>query len=384
MPVFEEKWISPLAIRFTQDHIRTTFRDGRPVESTIPEIRVRPAPADSEYDVVLQAPFPHVEIVRWRVGHEQGSDSETSHWFTLDNRRLYCLQRAAVALWPKRVAAVVEILYNDLGRMRRKFDSATCGWSVSISHHLHSEELSRWDWRRNTPGMREASLEALADRAKVGSVESSALECILDDDEKQTTEELAGAPEEQGMLAAFYANADDTQVAQPHVPAASRRSCSPGSDEFGQGTRSVASTSSTCASNADSDSNPGEATNMSPSMAHKLIVAALKKHLDGTSWQGKQGEVIKFQPKGDASWTVARTNATGSGLPSKKFTMTYDQDTRSLWWSSRDSHYYADAANFCKQPDKLTWYGASGCQTRPRFAWTRGVCTRTMPISGGA
>lgn len=384
MPVFEEKWISPLAVRFTQDHIRTTFRDGRLVESSIPEIQVRPAPVGSEYDVILQAPFPHVEIVRWRVGHEEGPDSETSHWFTLDNRRLYCLQRAAVALWPKRVAAVVEILYNDLGRMRRKFDSTTCGWSVSISHHLHSEELCRWDWRRNTPGMKEASLEVLANRAKAGSTESAVLERILDDDDKQTTQELASAPEEQGMLAAFFADADSTQVALPVVPRAAERSSSPSSEDCGPAARSTASTSSTCASNADSDSNRGEATKTKPASANKLLVGALKKLLDGTSWQGKQGEVITFQPKGHALWIAARTNATGSGMPNKKFTVSYDEDTGSLWWATRDSYYRTDASSLCKQPEKISWYGGSGCQSRPRFTWTRAAATPGVVGSGGA
>ena len=40
MPIFEEKLISPLAVRFTQEHIRTTFRDGRLVDASIEEIKV--------------------------------------------------------------------------------------------------------------------------------------------------------------------------------------------------------------------------------------------------------------------------------------------------------------------------------------------------------
>lgn len=359
MPVFEEKYISPLAIRFTQHHIRTTFRDGRPVASTIPEIQVRKAPAGSEYDVVLHAPFPHVEIVRWRVD-EEGTDS--SHWFTLDNRRLYCLQQVAVSLWPQRVAVAVEILYNDLGRMRRKFDSTTYGWAVSISHSLKEEELSRWDWRLNVPGLRAMSLETLTDRAKGGSAEYRVLDTILDDDEKQTTEELTGAQEEQGMLAAFLADADaddEGLVAQ--------RACSVSSE----GGRSAAkSTSSTRASNADSDSNPGEGTRVPPTAAHKVLVSALKKHLDGCSWRGNRGEVYTLQPKGEASWTAVCTSA-GTMRACRNLTLAYDEHTRSVWWGSRAASYYVDATSVCARSDKLCWYGWDDRQQRPRFSWTK-------------
>ena len=35
--------------------------------------------------------------------------------------------------WPKRVGAVVDILYSDTGRVRKKYDSTTEGRSVTIS-----------------------------------------------------------------------------------------------------------------------------------------------------------------------------------------------------------------------------------------------------------
>jgi len=361
MPLFEEKWMSPLAIRFTQDHIRTTFRDGRLVEGSIPQIRVRPAPVGSDYDVVLYAPFPHIEIVRWKLGLEENSESESSHWFTLDNRRLYCLQRAAVVLWPKRVAAVVEILYNDLGRMRRKFDSETCGWSVSISHHLKEKEICRWDWRLMISGLARASLEALADSSEVGSAESVALEALLDDDEKKTTQELANAPEEQGMVAAFFADADG------RGPPASQRSFSPSSE----GLPSVArSTASTCPSNADSDSLFGEAARTLPPATNMLLIAALKTNLDDSVWQGQNGEVYTLLPRNESSWTAVRTNA-GHGPASKKFTVAFDKQSGCLWWGGRASLYYVDAHAFLSQAGVLRWHGWNDVSAFPRFIWVR-------------
>lgn len=370
MPVFEEKWVSPLAIRFTQNHIRTTFRDGSPVEPTVSEIQARPAPVGSDYDVVLHAPFPNVEIVRWRTeGEEQGSHSAqepgttTSHWFTLDNRRLYCLQRVAASLWPKRVAAVVEILYTDLGRMRRKFDSTTFGWAVSIAHSSREEELSKWDWRLNVPGLRARPLESLIRRAKAGSAEYLVLDTILDDDEKQTTEELSSAPEERGMLAAFFAQEDAAKLAPlPAAPAAPQQVWKPTCKEAVSATHSIASTS---ASTVDSDSDQGEACKSQAPATHKL----LKKQLDNSSWHGIHGEVYTLLPRGDACWAVVRTDA-GKVNSTKKFTLTYDEHTHSIWWGIRGM-YYVDARSFSKQPDTLGWYGWSDRQYWPRFTWTR-------------
>jgi len=143
MPLYEEKLICPLAIHFTQEHIKTHFQDGRLVESTVPEIVAAPS-GSADYDIILKAPFPNIEILRW---HAPDSGDKEEQWYTLDNRRLYCLQRMAVEHWPKRVAAVVDILYADNGKVRRKYDSTTSGRSVTISPSIKVPALTRWDWR---------------------------------------------------------------------------------------------------------------------------------------------------------------------------------------------------------------------------------------------
>jgi len=144
MPIYEEKLISPLALRFTQEHIKTVFRDGHVVEDTVDEIEVRPS-ANTDYDLILQAPFPQIEIIRW--GRDSDGTGEGLHWFTLDNRRLYCLQRAAMKHWPQRVAAKVEILYADPGMVKKKYDSTTMGASVTLANSCKDTPLFRWDWQ---------------------------------------------------------------------------------------------------------------------------------------------------------------------------------------------------------------------------------------------
>jgi len=146
MPLYEEKLISPLAIRFSQQRIRETFQDGREVESTIEEIIALPGTGD--YDIILDAPFPAIEIIRWAPNGRKSSGGE--NWFTFDNRRLYCLQRLAAENWPKRVGAKVEVMYADAGTIRKKLDTKTEGLSVSIGHAFASAgELTEWSWRQN-------------------------------------------------------------------------------------------------------------------------------------------------------------------------------------------------------------------------------------------
>merc|ERR1719291_866222 len=70
--------------------------------------------------------------------------------FTLDNRRLVCYQRAAVALWPERaVVRVIELPPQSLTRMRqvRKFRTLDSGKTVMLGSRLEDEALARWSWR---------------------------------------------------------------------------------------------------------------------------------------------------------------------------------------------------------------------------------------------
>mmetsp|Transcript_27413 Transcript_27413/g.78994 ORF Transcript_27413/g.78994 Transcript_27413/m.78994 type:complete len:467 (-) Transcript_27413:78-1478(-) len=180
MPLYEEKLISPLAVRFTQEHIKTIFRDGHVVEETAAEIKAGAGVGD--FDIVLRAPFPAIEIIRW---HAPGTKDSDRHWFTLDNRRLYTLQRAAALFWPKRVGAVVEILYADPGSVNRKYDSTTFGRTVTVSHSCKEAALFRWDWRSEVANAKfvRPAMETKDDKP--------AWDGVIADDQKDAVDDLA-------------------------------------------------------------------------------------------------------------------------------------------------------------------------------------------------
>lgn len=200
MPIYEEKLISPLAVRFTQEHIKTVFRDMHVVEETTEQIQVQPGVDD--YDLLLEAPFPQIEIIRWGAEACEGN----GHWFTLDNRRLYCLQRAALKHWPLRVAAKVEILYSDPGAVRKKYDSTTLGASVTMAHSCKDAPLFRWDWRVEA---RRLSNEKNSPSALGG------WNAVARDDEKARVDELADASMSAGP-SSILARALEFELAQTH------------------------------------------------------------------------------------------------------------------------------------------------------------------------
>lgn len=188
MPIYEEKLISPFALRFTQNHIRTTFRDGRSVEATVHEIEEQPGSGD--YDVILKFPFPAIEIVRWHAERFLDDGEETTlgevptgdHWFTLDNRRLYCLQRAAAACWPRRVGVAVQLLYASRGSIRNKCDTITNGLSVTMADHQRDSPMRIWNWREQVPCCQRNKAIRLA------------IDAILVDDAKPTVDNLQSVP----------------------------------------------------------------------------------------------------------------------------------------------------------------------------------------------
>uniref|UniRef100_A0A7S0ZQL1 Uncharacterized protein n=1 Tax=Noctiluca scintillans TaxID=2966 RepID=A0A7S0ZQL1_NOCSC len=172
------RFLSPLDIHFSQAHIRPDFQDGAPVEESVAQIRselcsealdLSPALSTSEGWWLLRPPFPEIQVIQWRckLRNEDGSikvDAEGSElyheleWYTLDNRRLYCLQKAAVALWPVECRCLVTVVRQQDGNCRefRKFRTPDCGRTVGIGHK-ETRELPRWSWRQ-TAGLPEAPL----------------------------------------------------------------------------------------------------------------------------------------------------------------------------------------------------------------------------------
>lgn len=157
--------LSPYDVRFSQMRARHEFRDAKLLEDTVSQIKAVRCDEEGEERVVwrLEAPFPPIEVLKWRcklrdettgrpktdpvTGDELWDSSD--HWFTLDNRRLYCYQKAAIAVWPDSVVIdVVELPPGPLTRIRelKKFRTLDCGRSVMIGGRNEGETLVRWSW----------------------------------------------------------------------------------------------------------------------------------------------------------------------------------------------------------------------------------------------
>lgn len=110
----ESIMVSPLDLAFSQNVIYLRFTDGKSVDDAVWQIRHRKATDDENCDIVLQPPFPMIEILKWRpklrdgdgkplLDSQGGNKFGTERSFSLDNRRLYALQRAAIAHYPKKM-----------------------------------------------------------------------------------------------------------------------------------------------------------------------------------------------------------------------------------------------------------------------------------------
>lgn len=157
MPLYEEKLINPLAVRFSQDRIWPDFQDGHCIEDSLGQVST--LPLAGTYDLVLKPPFPPIEVIRWsqerreddgeRVRDEKGRRQfGEESWFTFDNRRLYCLQRAALRFWPMVVAIVVKVLFDfpAVRCARHKFRTTSDGCAVKISLP-NGEPGALWSWQ---------------------------------------------------------------------------------------------------------------------------------------------------------------------------------------------------------------------------------------------
>jgi len=175
--------LSPLEIHFSQTRIRAEFQDGHTLHETMGEVKAKPllspagtpaaqaemcseAPDISICErgpdmLLLRTPFPRIEVTRWRckLREADGSPkldpvsglelySQEERWFTFDNRRLYCLQRAAALQWPQQARCEVIEIPQILARQRelRKFDTRTFGCSVIVGRR-DDPSPETWCWR---------------------------------------------------------------------------------------------------------------------------------------------------------------------------------------------------------------------------------------------
>eukprot|EP00434_Breviolum_minutum_P035156 symbB.v1.2.031119.t1/scaffold3577.1/size53849/8 len=156
-------------VNFSQHVVYPLFSDGTSVDETVKEVKAIECD-DDEDTCWLRAPFPTIQAVRWcpklRDGEgkpvldENGEERRgVEGLFTLDNRRLYVLQRAAV-------------LHH-----LKKFRTRTNGLSIFISEWNGTgrdntkpfDVLRVWDWRSAVSKLEEGGQAEQAEAADAGN-----------------------------------------------------------------------------------------------------------------------------------------------------------------------------------------------------------------------
>lgn len=136
--------LNPLDIKFSQQVIYPTFNDFRTIDDGVLSIKEE-AVMSEKFDMLLHTTFPAITVTRWRpkLRDAQGLpvlEKDTSQqlfgeekFFSLDNRRLYALQRACAERHPMRCGVeVFEILGGPSFSMVKKFRTRTHGETVLV------------------------------------------------------------------------------------------------------------------------------------------------------------------------------------------------------------------------------------------------------------
>jgi len=153
------KLVSPLAIRFSQQHVRPQFQDKRDVFKTCDEIEC----VEIDKHLLLKCPFPVIDVIRWEpkkrgkdgkaiVDHNGLEQFDRYGWFSMDNRRLLCMQEVAMRHWPKIYKCAVNV-WHDLPTIRRaarKFKSSSSG-QVCLIGESRKVEGVEWSWITRMP-----------------------------------------------------------------------------------------------------------------------------------------------------------------------------------------------------------------------------------------
>eukprot|EP00931_Biecheleriopsis_adriatica_P060997 TRINITY_DN36654_c0_g1_i1.p1 TRINITY_DN36654_c0_g1~~TRINITY_DN36654_c0_g1_i1.p1 ORF type:complete len:419 (-),score=98.86 TRINITY_DN36654_c0_g1_i1:161-1345(-) len=211
--------MNPLSIRFSQPRINPWFQDHSSFEDALAATSRQPARVTSEGGAseeccLLKAPFPPIEVVSWRpkLRYANGTalkDESTGgmvlgeeKWFTMDNRRLYCLQRAAVEASPQICCAEVKVL-SGVSAERKilcKFRTVTEGTAISVAHAKDVTNDGLWDWQQqlranaNINGFR---IEHILEDVERGAVCSRPSECALVEPATSKKEERSWSQQHQ-------------------------------------------------------------------------------------------------------------------------------------------------------------------------------------------
>jgi len=136
--VWEERFISPLAVRFSQGKIHPFFHERGPISEVMLQIKLK---VDGEHGPGrrIDPPFPPIRLLHLK---EQGV------LVTLDNRRLYALQRYALQEWPNpcivRALVVDELTPTRLRAENRKFTNTVCGLLLEVESRGNAFDTFSW------------------------------------------------------------------------------------------------------------------------------------------------------------------------------------------------------------------------------------------------
>lgn len=149
--VWEEMFACPLTVRFTQEKIHPFFYRRGPIVNVVPKIRIVPhlrsgeteplgvSPAEISRGMVLELVPPFGPIHILRKGKEMWS---------LDNRRLYALQYAAMQWWPQqccvRINSSDRLPRKKFKTQYRKFKTQSEGQIVHICARY--QQFDTWNW----------------------------------------------------------------------------------------------------------------------------------------------------------------------------------------------------------------------------------------------
>lgn len=135
--VWEEKWVSPLAVRFSQGKIHPFFHERGPISEVLLQIHSTPDAAGKR--CYIEPPFPPMRLLHLK---------NFGCLATLDNRRLYALQRYALQEWPKvcvvKALCVEELTPTRLKAENRKFTNRTSGLEIEIESRSNAFDTFSW------------------------------------------------------------------------------------------------------------------------------------------------------------------------------------------------------------------------------------------------
>mmetsp|Transcript_79492 Transcript_79492/g.125385 ORF Transcript_79492/g.125385 Transcript_79492/m.125385 type:complete len:705 (-) Transcript_79492:98-2212(-) len=135
--IWEERWVSPLAVRFSQGKIHPFFHERGPISEVLLQIQ---SSADKDGIIRrIEPPFPPMRLLHLK---------QCGVLVTLDNRRLYALQRFALQEWPQiclvKALCVEELTPTRLKAENRKFTNRIGGLQIEIESRSNAFDTFSW------------------------------------------------------------------------------------------------------------------------------------------------------------------------------------------------------------------------------------------------